>query len=101
MASSRKMVLPSSLRVSPAMKFVFASLLTILLSSFPSLSYEIPKSCNENEMTVVCMLKIQRNNSLDELAISEAGRRDALSRADVLSVWWKSYVTGIDEQAGW
>lgn len=75
------------------------ALLMALVS--PAFAFERPHACSENETQITCMLMVQRNNALDELALAEAGRRGALDRIDELSDWIKRYDDGVAMKEKW
>lgn len=63
-----------------------------------------PPACDPHEVPVVCNLKIQRDNALDELAISEARRTEeakaaaaAAERAAAKVEYWRRYVLGLSQ----
>ncbi len=85
------------------MLFNMKYIVLVLILFFPIISYadEIPKMCDEREAIILCILKIQRNNILDELAISEGKRKDAENVSKIKEIYWHDYVVGIDRQSSW
>lgn len=77
------------------------AIITWLCTIGAALSFERPHACNENESMVSCMLIVQRNNALDELATAEAGRRDAMDHIDIMNAWWKQYAAGATAKQEW
>jgi hypothetical protein len=64
-------------------------------------SDELPSVCAPTELPELCMMKIERNEAEDRLAISEAARmRDdkasATQKAEAVrtAAWWKEYAKG-------
>ena len=62
---------------------------------------ELPAACAPKEDAIVCMLKVERNNALDELAISQGQRHTKSVQEEALVRWWGEYVKGMDAQALW
>jgi hypothetical protein len=60
-----------------------------------------PEACSPKEDPVVCMLKVERNNAMDELAISQGQRRIMETQEDALAKYWKEWVDGELSQADW
>lgn len=66
-----------------------------------------PPMCADGEDIVVCDLKIQRNNALDELVISDNARKHETqywatyvegmeNQRNQVSAWWALYVRGLE-----
>lgn len=79
-----------------------ARLLTVLvlLSASPALAAG-PEACDPREDATVCELKVERNNALDELAIT-AGKLRIVSEREAAEVkWWAEYAEGVNLQSQW
>ena len=59
---------------------------------------ERPKACSEAEVWEICSLKLQRNNALDELAISNGARHRSEDLAEATSEFWRQYLDGLSAQ---
>jgi len=55
--------------------------------------------CAPNTNPVVCSIIEERNNSLDELAKAEGGRREVVAQQEAERAYWKKYTEGEPEQA--
>jgi hypothetical protein len=60
-----------------------------------------PQACNEKEDPVVCMLKVERNNSQDELAIAQGTIIRTLDKEKDRAEYWKKWVEGDIEKSVW
>jgi hypothetical protein len=75
-------------------------ILALLLFAFPALA-ESPAACDAREDATICELKVERNNAMDELAMTSGELRKAREHQADMVKWWSEYVAGIGVQAEW
>lgn len=77
----------------------------VLLATAVLAAEDPPFACQPAENPVVCSLKVERNNAMDELAVSDGNaRRDrdaASARAVALAAYWAKWVEGDIAKADW
>jgi hypothetical protein len=78
-------------------------LLTVLFGTVASgaWSNDLPPACNIKEDPAICYLKIERNNAMDELAISQAQNHRNLLREQDNAEYWRLWVQGDLEKSSW
>ena len=80
--------------------------IVLLAAGLVSSAYaESPQACDPKEDPIVCSLKIERNNALDELAINQGNawreRDTAAAIAQKLKDYWAGYVKGVGALNDW
>jgi hypothetical protein len=60
-----------------------------------ALAGEPPLACDPKEAHVVCSLKVERNNAMDDLAISDGALRDQREADEKTAEFWKEYAAGL------
>lgn len=62
---------------------------------------ESPPACAKNEQPVVCMLKVERNNAMDELALAQAFLIQEQEARKHVDEYWKNWVEGDRAKDAW
>jgi hypothetical protein len=71
-----------------------------MLLAMPVLA-EGPSACDPREDPTVCELKVERNNAMDELAVTAGALRKARERQVTMTEWWAEYAAGVSALSEW
>ena len=78
---------------------VVRCLIFLLLSAASALA--TPLACNPKEDVVICYLKVERNNALDELAIAQGAADRLREQQESINDYWRAWVEGDAAKAAW